>query len=174
MWNSQIRLHRCSNLVVVLHLVQKLQTYHRYWFVLLLCSFLRLWILIAESLIAYLYMAFSTSYIATGAAHLSTTTAELAFLSTVANAWVHSLNGDWLVNLPSRQYFTAFAGVYLGKEVLDDIFLPVVYCTVSLDLFWFQLYILNVHTRVVWEVAERYLIYFLREELILWLCLRGL
>jgi hypothetical protein len=39
--------------------------------------------------------------------------------------------------------------------VHDDVVLPVVKCTVTLNLLLFQVNILNVHSRVIDEVSER-------------------
>lgn len=51
--------------------------------------------------------------------------------------------------------FFLLSPVHRGQVVHDDVVLPVVKCTVTLNLLLFQVNILNVHSRVIDEVSER-------------------
>jgi len=51
--------------------------------------------------------------------------------------------------------FFLLSPVHRGQVVHDDVVLPVVKCTVTLNLLLFQVNVLNVHSRVIDEVSER-------------------
>lgn len=62
--------------------------------------------------------------------------------------------------------FFLLSPVHRWQVVHDDVVLPVVECTVALNLLLFQVDVLNVHSRVIDEVSERDFVQSFSEEVI--------